>query len=356
MKRCELTVAVTGLNAHDNPGPGVAVIRGLRHCQECRYHAVGLAYDALEPGIYARDIVDEVFLVPYPMQGSAALLERIQYIRDRVGLDAIIPTLDSEIPSFIAIEKDLAEMGIGMFIPTREQFDLRSKNKLAALGQRADLHVPKSIAITDIAALYNIHSELPYPFYLKGVLYGAELVHNLDEALRAFHKATATWGVPVILQEAVQGEELNVVAVGDGKGGLIGAVPMKKTYRNEKGKGWAGVTVKNSDLLDMTRRFVETVKWRGPFELEVVVDSDDNLHLLEINPRFPAWTYLSAGAGMNLPHAVAQLAVGEAVAPMSDYRVGTMFVRISQDLIASLDLFQELTISGEVTLKREVAS
>ena len=29
-----LTVAVTGLNATDNPGPGVGVIRSLRHCND----------------------------------------------------------------------------------------------------------------------------------------------------------------------------------------------------------------------------------------------------------------------------------------------------------------------------------
>lgn len=354
MAKSELTVAVTGMNAHDNPGPGITVSRGLHLSETTKYRVVGLGYDALEPGIYARDIVQDAFLIPYPMQGPAAMLERLQYIHERVGLDVIIPTLDSELPGFIEIEADLAALGIGMFIPTREQYDLRSKNKLSALGERAGLNVPKSMAITDISALYKIHEEMPYPFWLKGVLYGAELVHTLDEALRAFHKATATWGLPVILQESVVGDELNVVAVGDGKGGLIGAVPMKKTYRNDKGKGWAGVTVKNEGLQEMTRRFVENVKWRGPFELEVIVDADDELHLLEINPRFPAWSYLSAGAGMNLPEAVAQLATGEDVKPMKDYRVGTMFVRISIDQIATLEQFQELTMNGQLLSHREV--
>ena len=35
---------------------------------------MGLAYDALDPGVYASDVVDEVFLIPYPSQGRDALL------------------------------------------------------------------------------------------------------------------------------------------------------------------------------------------------------------------------------------------------------------------------------------------
>jgi len=67
-----------------------------------------------------------------------------------------------------------------------------------------------------------------------------------------------------------------------------------------------------------------------------------------VNPRFPAWTYLSAGAGMNLPLAAVRLAAGQQVEPMEDYRVGTMFVRISMDQIANLEDFQAITQFGEL--------
>jgi carbamoyl-phosphate synthase large subunit len=158
----------------------------------------------------------------------------------------------------------------------------------------------------------------------------------------------AKWGLPVIIQQAVEGEELDVVAVGDGRGGLVGAVPMKKTYVTDKGKGWAGITIKDPDLLDLTRRFVEHLQWKGPCEVEVIKDRKGAYHLLEINPRFPAWTYLSAGAGMNLPAAVVRLAAGLEVAPMTEYRAGTMFVRIALDQITDLADFQQIASTGEI--------
>ncbi|MEZ4409836.1 MAG: hypothetical protein R3A52_25690 [Polyangiales bacterium] len=75
-----LTVAVTGLNATDNPGPGVGVIRSLRYHRD-DVRVIGLAYDALEPGVYADGLVSDVYLIPYPSQGIEPLRERLAYIR-----------------------------------------------------------------------------------------------------------------------------------------------------------------------------------------------------------------------------------------------------------------------------------
>lgn len=342
------TIAVTGLNATDNPGPGVSVIRSLRAHPDFHGRIVGLAYDSLEPGIYARDIVDDVFLIPYPSEGLEALEARLRYIHDKIPIHIVMPTLDSELPSFMALSSVLAELGIGSFMATREQFELRSKAHLASLGERAQIPVPKTRVLSDVEALYTVHKEVPYPFYVKGLYYGATLARGVDEALAAFHRVVAQWGMPVIVQQAVDGDELDVVAVGDGDGGLVGALPMKKTYITDKGKGWAGIAVKDAELMALTERFMKATKWRGPCEVEVVRDKKGAYHLLEVNPRFPAWTYLSAGAGINLPYAVACLAAGQHVAPMRDYNVGTMFVRISLDQVTTLADLEKISTAGEI--------
>jgi carbamoyl-phosphate synthase large subunit len=342
-----LTIAVTGLNATDNPAPGVGVLRALRESGPDD-RLVGLAYDALDPGVYAADIAREVFMIPYPSQGVSAFLSRLAYVHEKVGLDVIVPTLDAELPSFIDLEPKLRDMGIGLLLPTREQLDLRSKVNLAALGERAGIRVPRTAVITDADELYRAHEKVPYPFFVKGVFYGATLAHGLEEAMNAYYKVVAQWGVPVILQERVSGEELDVVGVGDGKGGLVGAVPMKKMLLTDKGKGWAGITVKDPELHAVAEAFVAATRWRGPFEVEVLRDDEGRYHLIEVNPRFPAWCYLSAAAGVNLPRMVVELAAGREVQPAGPYEVGTMFVRISLDQVASLRDFQRMVTMGEV--------
>lgn len=348
MSRHDLTIAVTGLNATDNPGPGVAVLRSIRHEPRFSGRLIGLAYDTLDPGLYSEELgLAGAFLIPYPSQGIDALRERIRYVHSRFHLDVIIPTLDSELPSFIALEEELRALGISMYLPTREQFELRSKVRLAELGAKAGIEVPASQVLSDVRELHTVHERVSYPFMLKGIFYGAHHVASLDEALGSFHATVAKWGLPVIAQKFHAGEEYDVVAVGDGLGGLVGAVPMKKMSLTDKGKGWAGVAVNDPHLIEMTRKFMAATRWRGPCEVEVMRTPEGRYFLIEVNPRFPAWVYLAAGAGQNLPYATVQLAAGQAPAPLPDFKAGTMFVRISLDQIRSMSTFQALASTGE---------
>ncbi len=342
------SVAVTGLNATDNPGPGVGVLRSLREAENANYHLIGLAYDALDPGIYAKEVADDVFLIPYPSQGIEAFLSRMEYIHARTPIDVVIPTLDAELPSFIATKGRLAAMGIRCVLPTREQLDMRAKIRLTELGRTSGLPVPREHIVSSVADLATIHKKISYPFFVKGPFYGATLARSPDQAVAAYHKALATWGPPVVVQEFVDGEEYNVVALGDGLGGLLGAVPMKKMLLTDKGKGWAGITIKAPDLIALASQFMKATEWASGCELEVIRDKQGNHHVIEINPRFPAWVHLATAAGINMPHLLAQIALGKQVSPRAEYKVGTIFVRISLDQIVDFSDFQQFMISGEL--------
>jgi len=163
-----------------------------------------------------------------------------------------------------------------------------------------------------------------------------------------FNKISAKWGLPIIIQEFIKGTEVNVVALGDGKGNTIGAVPMRKQYITDKGKAWSGITLDDPKLLDLTHRIIRATNWRGGMELEIVKSSKNELFIIEINPRIPAWVYLAVGAGQNLPEALVKLALGQEVQPYESYEVGKMFVRYSYDLITNLKEFEKLSTLGEL--------
>ena len=48
----KITVAISGLNNTDNPGPGIPVIRGLLEAKSFDTRIIGLSYEQLEPGIF----------------------------------------------------------------------------------------------------------------------------------------------------------------------------------------------------------------------------------------------------------------------------------------------------------------
>jgi carbamoyl-phosphate synthase large subunit len=343
-----ITVALTGLNNTDNPGPGVPVIRGIRESGAFEPRIIGLAYENLEPAIYMKGVTDKTYQVPYPSEGTDVLVNRILEIHAKDPIDVLIPNFDAELYAFMRAEKVLKEAGIRTFLPTLEQFEERHKENLPAFGKKYGLKVPFSKPITSTGAIDKLKQEFEYPLMVKGKFYDAYLAYNEEQVRMDYNKISAKWGLPVIIQEFIRGTEVNVVALGDGRGNTIGAVPMRKQYITDRGKAWSGITLDDSRMLDLTRRIIGAMKWRGGMELELVKSHKNEYYIIEINPRIPAWVYLAVGAGQNLPEALVRLALGEEVEPYKTYEVGKMFVRYSYDLITDVHEFEKLSVRGEL--------
>ena len=344
----KLTVAVTGLNAVDSPGPGVAVIRGIRDCEDFDVRIIGLSYESLEPGIYMEGIADKVYQIPYPAAGSESLLGRIEYIHAIEKIDVIVPNFDAELHNFIKISDRLKSMGIGTFLPSLEQFEARDKINLFKFGEKHDLLVPRDKTIYDISELPAVAKEFEYPIVVKGKYYEATVAYTLEQAQKAFHKLNAKWGLPIIVQEFITGTEVNVAALGDGEGNTISAVPMRKLFITDKGKAWAGITIEEDALIDLSKKFIAATKWRGGFEVEIMLTKDGKPYIMEVNPRFPAWIYLTVGAGQNQPASLVKMALGQKVEPFTSYEVGKLFIRYAWDLITDVSEFQKISAFGEL--------
>ena len=405
MNKPKLNIAVTGLNAIDSPGPGVAVIRGLREAASFDVRIIGLAYESLEPGIYMHDLVNHTYMIPHPSNGTDALYARLEYIHNREKLDVIIPNFDAELYSFMKLELKLRALNIHMFLPTFEQFEERHKVNLSKFGDKYDILVPfgkaissaheidtlfdkkvrnnensvkssvleifnsnaaeavemtankrETIALTGkIATIVNGKNhdnqpddEFDFPVMIKGKWYDAYVANNIEQAKAYFHKISAKWGLPVVIQKFVHGTEYNVIGLGDGNGNMMAAVPMRKQYITDKGKAWAGISINDTKLLALTEKFIRSTKWRGAFELELMKGHDNSYYLMEINPRIPAWVYLAVGVGQNIPEMLVNLALGKNVEPIGDYDVGKLFIRYSYELIVDRSEFENLSLKGEL--------
>ena len=94
---------------------------------------------------------------------------------------------------------------------------------------------------------------------------------------------------------------------------------------------------------------MQKLQWRGPCELEIMREQETGeLFVIEINPRFPAWVYLTVGAGRNLPWAAVQLALGKPVETMAPAPPGIMFLRHCHEQICSMADYQSLATVGEL--------
>ncbi len=343
-----ITVAVSGINNIDSPGPGIPVIRGIRDSRFFEARIVGLAYENLEPGAYMHDHVDKTYKVPYPSGGTDSLMERIREIHRKEKIDVLIPNFDSELYAFMKSVELLKQLEIHTFLPTLQQFEERHKENLPEFGKKYDVKVPASQPVNNLKELKELEEDYDYPVVIKGKFYDAFVATNFEQAHIYFNKISAKWGLPIIVQEFIKGTEVNVVALGDGSGNTVGAVPMKKQYITDKGKAWGGITLDDPQMLELTHHIIESTRWRGGMELELIRTSKNEYYLIEINPRLPAWVYLAVGAGQNLPEALVKLALGLPVEPFLNYAVGKMFIRYSYDMIFNLEEFQTFSTTEEL--------
>ena len=341
-----ICVGVSGINAVDNPGPGIGVARSLKEAADFKVKIVGLAYDAMEPGIYMDWVVDQSFIMPYPSGSSEAYIDRLLYIRREHGLDVVVPNLDAELPFYIKYAGRLADEGIRTFLPTNAQFRLRSKDRLVELAEKMGIGVPKTEVVHSQAMLGEALEKVGLPAMVKGCFYKAYIAHTAQEAASHFNDLVAEWGYPVIVQEVVKGDELNVVGLGDGEGQSLGMVGIKKIWVTALGKMWTGVTIKHARMSAVAEAFVRACRWRGPFELECIV-AGDNVYLIEINPRFPAWVYTATGVGVNLPAQLLRCSLGLPTVPPTDYAAGKLMVRYSYDLVTDITPFHAIAARGE---------
>ena len=348
MEKQKITIAVTGLNNTDNPGPGVPFIRGIKESEVFEARIIGLVYENLEPGIYMEGLCHRIFQIPYPSAGSDELIERIENIHQLEKIDVLIPNLDAELFSFMKNEERLNNQGIHTFLPNLKQFKERDKDKLQEFGKKYQVKVPGSINMGSLGQLSDIEERFDYPVMIKGQFYDAYEAMNEEQVRQAFHKISSKWGFPVIAQEFVKGTEVNVIALGDGKGNTIAAVPMRKQYITDKGKAWGGITLADDKMMELTRTLIQKTKWKGGMELELIKTNGGEYYLIEINPRIPAWVYLAVGAGQNIPEALVKLALGMEVMPMTEYKIGKMFVRYSYDAIVDLEKFAAISINREI--------
>jgi len=341
-----LTIAITALNAHDNPGPGVGVIRSLRESNDFKFRIIGLSYETMEPGAYLHNLVDVTYQVPYPSAGSEPLLERLLYIHSIEKLDLIIPNFDAELKNFIRIAPTLDQRGIKTYLPKVEMLTRLDKLHLYDFCKQHDFPSPKTMLLNSPDKINELEEEFEYPVFVKGTFYEAYKAFNEDQVRTYFSKLSSKWGLPVIIQETVEGTEINIVGLGDGNGQMIGAIPLRKLYITDRGKGWSGVVLSDPALIEYAGKFVESSKWRGGFELELIRTTQDKLMLLEINPRFPAWIYAATAAGQNLPEALVHMALNKSVVPFHEYTPGKMFIRYAWELITDISEFQKFSTQG----------
>jgi len=342
MNKKNITIALTGLCNVDNPASGMAFIKCIKRSDIFNAKIIGLVYDNMEPGIYFKDLVDEVYLVPDPLKDKGSVYDRIKEIHIKEKIDVLFPHLDAEMKEYINNADRFAGIGIRSFMPTFEQFEERQKENLPEFGEEYGIRVPLSQTISNIEDFRDLKSGLDYPVVVKSKHYVTGVADNFDMAKALALRLEKSWGGPIIIQQYIKGDEFCIAALGDGHGNLMASVTLKKLFYNEKGKIWFAKAVKDKRLTDLAERIIRGTSWRGAMEIELILTPENEIFVYEINPRIPAWIYYAAELGQNIPEELVKLALDMPVTPMTDYLTDKIYVRFTNDMVIESDDFRKL--------------
>src|SRR5213079_2899330 len=130
--------------------------------------------------------------------GAGALLARLSSIVRKQPIDVIIPTIDAELPHYLAIEKPLRRLGVRMCLPPSGALRAREKRGLPALGKRARVLVPRTLVLASEAAAARASRRLSYPQVVKGPLVDSVVAHTADDFRVAARHLGNEWGWPVL--------------------------------------------------------------------------------------------------------------------------------------------------------------
>jgi len=306
-----MKIYVSGLYAGGNPQPGVGIVRSLRQGYPDAT-IVGVEYSNRVSGIHFEEL-DELWIQrPW---GELDLDTYGDKVRDALDAGGMwISGSDLEAMWLASVFPDghpnlLAPPMSGIKRITKPVVEAAS-----GLPVKIPTFLSTEHSDWDLHAFCREHN---WRVWLKGPYYDASRTPTWDTFTAVRNALSKVWSTEkLFLQAHVSGYEESVM-LSAYQGELLGAVSMRKRDITTEGKTWAGdVSEVPPSFMEPLRQMVRNTHWTGGGELEMVRDASDQLWLIEMNPRFPAWVHGATIAGHNLPALLVQAATGVAAQPV----------------------------------------
>jgi len=316
-----MKIYISGLYCGTNPQPGVGIARSVRQAYPDAT-IIGVEYSNRCSGIHWQDFDDIWLQRPWEELNLDFHAAEVRQVLDAGGL--WISGIDLEIMWF----GDIFPNGHpNLLTPPAGALKQVAKPEVSAhkgLPVKIPVYVSTELSDWDLHAFCRQND---WKIWLKGPYYDAVRTRSWSEFLDMRHRLSSAWSTQkLFLQSHVTGYEESI-CFSAYRGEMLGAIRMRKRDLTEMSKTWAGdVTEVPAEYQAALRKVVRDLNWTGGAELEMVRDANEQLWLLEMNPRFPAWIHGGTIAGYNLPGKLIEGATG--VKPQEITEITEEFTRV----------------------------
>lgn len=340
----DLTILIT---CAGGPG-GISMIKSLKGKPGIS-RIIAVNSDPLCLGLYRED-VSKSFQVP---KGSEPeYIPALFKIIEEEDVDVVIPGSDEEVTALSKNEGVFESHDVK--IPVSEYGAVKiadNKYLTAKKAQESDIPSPDSYLLNNVNDLDKINCRFPIvlkPTYGRGSK-GVKYINNQKELKPVFKKLDKDHDSAIIAQEMIPGGEgsIQLFATIFDENQNMRTTFMSRSLRTKYPRGGPGVVgepIYDEELKNNAQKLLKSIDgWYGPVNVEFKRDERDNtLKLLEINPRYWGYSYLSTAAGINFPYITAKLAVGETIEEVHTYRTDIVTMRSNEDKVVKKSRINQL--------------
>ena len=239
--------------------------------------------------------------------------------------EGVVVTLGGQ--TAINLAAPLAELGVPIIGTGLEAIDRAEDRKhFERIMRETGIPQPDAEAVTDIESGVKAAERIGYPVLVRPsfVLGGRamQIVGN-EQALRHYlqNAVDISDNSPVLVDKYIMGKELEVDAICDGESVLIPGIMehVEKTGIHSGDSISVYPTFSVSEkvrqtIVDYTVRLGKAIGIVGLYNIQFIVDKDDNVYVIEVNPRSSRTVpFLSKSTGVPMAKIASKVMLGESL-------------------------------------------
>ena len=211
---------------------------------------------------------------------------------------------------------------------------LMNKHEICVVAEKCGCWIPKQ-EIVDTGVLPKT---LRYPIITKTLMsiMGAwkedvYICNNEEELKVAYAKIQSP---KLLLQEYIHKKNELAVEGFSIDGGREVYIPYKLSYLRSSEEGYGHYMyfepLKDEKLIEQQKSIIKECHYTGCFEIEFLIDKNDQLWFLEVNFRYSFWNYAITFGGLNYPLAWAQAVLDNHITEPEDGSLKPYFTALNE--------------------------
>lgn len=337
---------------------GLAVVRGLGRA---KIRVLGLDHRF---GTGFRSKYVKASVCPEPLSNPDGFVDYLMRLAESEEHKPVLFVTSDDFLLAVSRNRERLQESLLLNVPDADTLEsIADKYRQYELARSAGVPVPATVVLEKPADLEKVRQQVPFPVFVKacevtswrnemgGALKG--LVANTPEELAIQVDGLLARGLAVLVQELIPGPDTNhfkACCYVSTRGEVVRSFALRKLRQQPPGFGFGCLveSVYDPDVLNLGKRFLESIDYRGIGSAEFKRDErDGELKLIELNPRYWQQAALAERCGVNFPLAQYLDLTAGVPAQATRYEEHVKWL----NFFADMDSFRVYRRRGELTFR-----